>query len=169
MIQAEEGSLIFMIENSAIGTAIREGATLFPCIESVHVLMVALVFGSICIVDLRLVGVGSHRRSAVQLIRELLPFTWVGFVGAVITGSLLFSSNAAMYWESSMFRFKMLALLLAGLNMAAFHLGAYKRIGEWDEVLPTPGGARLAGYASIGLWLAVIFLGRWVGFSAPFI
>lgn len=161
--------LLQNIYDSGLATSIRESGTLFPWIESAHVLAVTTVVGTIAIVDLRLLGYRAHRRGAQQLILDMLPFTWIAFVLAVVTGGLLFMSNATLYWENIPFRFKMVALLLAGVNMAIFHLTAYRRIGEWDDRLPTPTAARVAGATSLGLWIIVIFLGRWIGFAAPFI
>ena len=89
-----QGGLLQALYDSSLGTAIRESSTLFPWIESLHVLMIATVVGTIVMVDLRLMGFAAHRRSARQLIVEMLPFTWVAFVVAVITGTLLFTSNA---------------------------------------------------------------------------
>lgn len=161
------GGLMQMLYDSSIGTAIRESATLFPWIESVHVLMIATVVGTIAIVDLRLMGFSAHRRGARQLIVDMLPFTWVAFLLAGITGSLLFVSNATGYYESMPFRFKLLTILIAGINMAIFHLTAYRKIGDWDDRLPTPGAAKIAGFTSLTLWVVVIFLGRWIGYSYP--
>jgi hypothetical protein len=56
-------------------------------------------------------------------------------------------------------------MFLAGVNMAAFHFGAYRRVHEWDEIHPPPRAARLAGTLSIALWIGVIFFGRWIGFT----
>jgi len=164
---APPNALMQALYDSAIGTAIRESATLFPWIESAHVLMIAVVLGTIAIVDLRLIGVAAHRRGARQLIVDMLPFTWVAFVLAVVTGTLLFLSNATGYYESIPFRFKLLTIVIAGLNMGVFHLTAYRRIGEWDDRLPTPRAAKLAGFSSLTLWLVIVFLGRWIGYSYP--
>lgn len=157
--------LLQKIYDSPVGTMVRESSTLFPSIESVHVLAAATVVGTIAIVDLRLIGYRAHRRGARQLIIELLPFTWVAFVLALATGLLMFTSNAPMYWESKPFVAKMVALMLAGANMAVFHLTAYQKIGEWDDALPPPRPARLSGISSLGLWILIIFLGRWIGFT----
>ncbi|WP_226016503.1 DUF6644 family protein [Novosphingobium sp. FKTRR1] len=156
-----------MLYDSAVGAAIRESDTLFPMLESVHVLMIAVVVGTIAIVDLRLLGVASHRRGARQLTIDMLPFTWVAFVVALITGSLLFVSNATGYYESLPFRFKLLTILLAGINMAVFHVTAYRKVGEWDDQVRTPRAARIAGFASLTLWMLIVFLGRWIGYSYP--
>lgn len=159
--------LMQMLYDSAVGAAIRESDTLFPMLESVHVLMIAVVVGTIAIVDLRLLGVASHRRDARQLTIDMLPFTWVAFVVALITGSLLFVSNATGYYESLPFRFKLLTILLAGINMAVFHVTAYRKVGEWDDQVRTPRAARIAGFASLTLWMLIVFLGRWIGYSYP--
>lgn len=161
-------AFIANIGQSALAQAIQYSPTAFPWLESTHVLFLVLVFGSIIIVDLRLVGLAAHRRSARQLIRELLPYTWVAFVGAVATGSLLFISNAEMYWQSTPLKVKLVAIVLAGINMAVFHLTAYRSIGVWDASPTPPAQARMAGFTSLALWTLVIFLGRWIGFSAPF-
>jgi len=153
------------VNDSAVGSAIRESGLLFPTIESIHVLMATTVFGSIAIVDLRLIGYGSHRKGARQLILELLPFTWVAFALALISGSLLFSSNALGYAANGPFLAKMAVLVVAGINMAIFHAGAYRRIDQWNDTLPPPPTVRVAGAVSLTLWIVVVFLGRWIGFT----
>jgi len=157
--------LLQSLTDSAIGSGIRQSDVLFPWIESIHVLMATTVVGTIAIVDLRLIGYASHRRGAQQLILDLLPFTWAAFALAALTGSLLFTSNAAGYAANAPFLFKMAGLLLAGINMAIFHLTAYRRIGQWNDALPTPPGVRIAGATSLALWIVIVFLGRWIGFT----
>jgi hypothetical protein len=153
-----------VIYDSSLAVSIRQVEILFPALESLHVIGVALVVGTIALVDLRLLGVASHRRSVNRLIREVTPYTWVAFVVAVATGLLMFASKSIDYVQISVFFYKMIVLLLAGLNMAVFHLGVYRRIGEWDEALPPPLAARIAGFSSLTLWTAAIGLGRWIGF-----
>jgi hypothetical protein len=125
----------------------------------------AAVVGTIAIVDLRLLGYGSHRRGVRRLVRDLVPYTWASFALAFLAGSLLFMSNAPKYAHNTQFQLKLLLILAAGANMALFHLTVYRRIQEWDERSPPPVAARMAGATSLGLWLTVVFLGRWVGFT----
>lgn len=148
-----------------LSASIRENVNAFPLIESLHVLAITLVFGTILIVDLRLVGVAAHRRSADRLIRELLPYTWAAFALAVITGTLMFISNASSYAANLEFRLKLVAIVLAGVNMAIFHSTAHRRIADWDLDLPPPAAARVSGFLSLALWTIVIILGRWIGFT----
>lgn len=155
---------LLFIEQLPLPTAIRENDTLFPWIESVHVLAIVLVVGVISLVDLRLVGFPSHHLSTRRLMRELLPITWISFAAALISGSLLFSSHAVSYSRKLPFVLKMILLVAAGLNMAYFHLVTYRRIDLWDEQMDTPLGARVAGLLSLFIWIGIVVCGRWIGF-----
>ncbi len=157
--------LLNQIENSGIGTAIRESTWLFPTIETLHVLTIVLVVGSIMVVDLRLINVASRVRPVSELMNEVLPFTWIAFVFAAITGSLLFTSAAVKYAANWPFRAKMLLLIAAGINMAIFHLGSYRKVALWDRASITPTGARIAGFVSLAIWVTVVGCGRWIGFT----
>ncbi|UFH50390.1 DUF6644 family protein [Pseudomonas sp. KNUC1026] len=156
--------LLQALQDTRFATFIRESGAAFPTLESVHVIGIAVVYGTIAIVDLRLLGLAAHRRGALRLIKDLLPFTWVAFLLCVITGSLMFSANATTYAQNTAFLCKMGVLVLAGLNMAVFHLGAFRRIAEWDTTLPPPIQARMAGFGSLVLWASIVFLGRWIAF-----
>jgi hypothetical protein len=158
-------SLLTAIEATPIATAVRESTWLFPTIESLHVLSITLVVGTIMIVDFRLINIVGRRRPVSALMRETLPWTWGAFVSAVITGSLLFSSSAMKYAHNWQFEAKMVMLLLAGINMAVFHLGSYRSVALWDRDAMTPTGARVAGALSLAIWVTVVSLGRWIGFA----
>jgi uncharacterized membrane protein len=148
-----------------IAVAIREHEILFPWIESFHVLAIVLVVGTISIIDLRLIGLASRNRAVTTLMREVLPCTWAAFVIAVITGSLLFSSNAPKYAHNVYFQAKMALLVLGACNMIAFHLIGARDILRWDAAKTTPVAAKTAGSISLVIWIAVVVCGRWIGFT----
>jgi len=156
--------LLSSLDNSSVGVAVRESTWLFPTLETVHVISIALVVGTIAIVDLRLLYVASRRRAASELIKEVLPWTWMAFASAVLTGGLLFASAAVKYANNGPFQLKMLLLLLAGLNMAVFHRHTGRRISQWDRGPLIPAAARLAGGISLAIWIAIVVMGRWIGF-----
>jgi len=153
------------LQSTAIATTISENELLFPWIESIHVLAIVLVVGTIVIVDLRLIGIASLDRAAGRLMRDVLPFTWTAFVIAAITGSLLFVSNAKDYAHNFFFEGKLVLLALAGANMALFHLVGARDIDRWGATRHTPPAAKAAGTASLLVWMAVVTFGRWIGFT----
>ena len=152
------------LQDLSFPTNIRESEWLFPTIETVHVLALVLVVGSILMVDLRLLGLASRERSVRAITAERLPLTWSAFVVAAVAGALLFSSKAVTYYDDLPFRLKMICLALAGINMAVFHLLTYRKVAAWDQG-PTPLGARVAGGVSLILWITIVAAGRWIGFT----
>ena len=152
------------LEETALGLTITESSWLFPTIETIHVLALALVFGSIAMLDLRLLGVSNRDRGVMQLASETLPWTWSAFIVAAASGVLMFISSATRYYDNGPFRIKLVLLALAGLNMAIFHLTAYRAVHSWNTSLPTPPAARIAASLSLLFWIGVIVAGRWIGF-----
>jgi uncharacterized membrane protein len=163
MLQLQE--LISYFENSALADNIRENDLLFPLIESVHVVSICLVVGSILAVDLRLLGLASLDRSVSRVTRGILPLTWFAFAVAVASGGLMFISNATKYLENGYFIAKMLLIGVAGLNMLVFHAISARNQPQWDNKARLPLQARLAGGLSILLWISVVACGRWIGFT----
>lgn len=157
--------LVQDIEASGIGQWMRSNLLALPMVEAVHVLCITLVFGSILVVDLRLLGLFDRHRAATRVSHEMLGVTWSAFVGAIISGAIYFAANATTYWFNTAFRFKMLAILLAGINMALFQLITWRGVAAWDRDGPTPRAARIAGALSILIWTVVIVLGRLIGFT----
>jgi hypothetical protein len=139
---------------------------MFPIVNIFHVLALALVFGSISMVDLRLLGITSRSSLVSKLSAEVLPWTWSAYALAVISGSMMFISKAHTYWGNFEFRMKFVCMFLAGVNMLVFHFGVYRHVKTWNSVLPPPNAARVAGGLSLLLWLGVIFFGRWVGWTS---
>jgi hypothetical protein len=161
-------TLFQWLYDTQLAEAIRSNEMLFPWLESLHVLAITLVLGSIVVVDLRLLGIASRNRPVTRLIREVLPVTWCAFGAAVLTGGTLFTSNAVAYSKNFPFQMKMVLMALAGLNMLAFHFVTYRSVAQWDETPVTPTAARVAGGVSMALWLGIVAFGRWIGFTIGF-
>lgn len=159
--------LIAFVEHGTLGELVRENDLLFPFIESVHVLAVCLVVGSIAVVDLRLLGFASVDRPVGRLMRSILPITVGAFGLAVAAGSLLFISHASKYLENRFFIAKITLIALAGVNMAVFHLIGARNLDQWDNDALPPLFARVAGGLSLFLWVSVVACGRWIGFTMP--
>jgi hypothetical protein len=153
------------IENTDIASSIRNSLYLFPMLESVHVIGLALVFGTIAIMDLRLIGLASMRRPFRNVASDTLKWTWLAFAITFVTGGFMFATNASGYYHNPVFQAKMVLLLLAGVNMGIFELTTGRAADRWGTGLSTPAAAKAAGVISLTLWIGVIFLGRWIGFT----
>ena len=80
------------IEYSGLGTTIAESTWMFPTLETLHVIFLVTVLGTIFVVDLRMLGFTSNRFAVTATAKDTLPWTWGAFAGAAITGLLLFVS-----------------------------------------------------------------------------
>jgi hypothetical protein len=148
------------IQNTESSTAIRDSIYLFPAIEGTHVLALSMSVGLVMWFDLRLAGFMMRHRSVSQVFDGIKAWMLAGFTVMFITGAILFWSLPMRCYGSSYFWAKMLLLILAGINIVLFHLTIDRRRVLWDKDPIPPLGARLAGVASLLLWMGVIFVGR---------
>jgi hypothetical protein len=152
------------LEQTSLGSAVRESLWLFPAIETLHLLGMAALLGTIAVFDLRLLGWLMPRQRVSDLGKRLLPWTWAAFALQVITGATLFMSEAVKVYTNPAFRLKMLLILLAGLQALIFHRTVYRNGATWGDAEVSPMRAKIAGLVSLLLWLAVVAAGRFIGF-----
>jgi hypothetical protein len=153
------------IQGSGIASAIRQSLWMFPVLEAIHVIGLTLVFGTIMVVDLRILGIASANRAYARVSDDMLKWTWGAFALAALTGALMFTTNARVYFDNTFFRLKFALMALAGLNMLMFQLTAGRSAASWGENGRAPAIGRAAAVASLMLWVLVIGMGRSVGFT----
>jgi hypothetical protein len=158
-------SLLQWLNDSALAILISENDFLFPWIESIHVLAITTFFGSIAMVDLRLIHIGFLERSVHRLSLEILPYTWTAFCIAFVTGGLLFISKAISYAHNEFFLIKMCLLIGAAINMLIFQKITGSQMSSWVPHAQPPRAAKIAGIISLLLWITIIICGRWIGFT----
>jgi hypothetical protein len=154
------------LQKTSLAISIRDSLLLFPLLESAHVVGLAIVVGTVVIIDLRLLGLATTHRSFSRLGADTLPWTLGGFALAAITGGLMFTTNAAVYFHNTWFRAKVLMMALAAINAIAFELTARRKIGEWDLARAAPPAARVIATLSLVIWIGVLVAGRMIGFTA---
>ncbi len=145
-----------------LSTSIRESAWVYPGLHFAHILANTFMFGMIVFVDLRLLGIGFKRRRVTD-ITGLIGWTLFGWVLMFISGAFIFISDPVRYYNSGLFRLKLFLMLLAGINALVFHFTAYRRVSTWDRGR-LPVHARLTGAVSLTSWIAVVIVGRAVGY-----
>jgi len=152
------------LNDTAMAETIRSSLWIFPTMEAIHVVAIALVVGSIARLDLRLAGLVSRDRAITEVSGEMLPWTWASFAVAVLFGALLFLGQPIKYLGVAFFDVKMILILLAGINMLVFQYLTFKGVGRWDRKPTPPAAVRIAGSLSLAFWVSVIICGRFIGF-----
>jgi hypothetical protein len=153
------------MQDSWVGTSIRESLLVFPVIESVHVLGLALSVGLIFVTDLRLIGWRLMNERVWDVTRQLRPWMLTGLATMFLTGGLLFFAEAARCYQSPAFRLKVAFLILAGLNALYFETITRRAVGVWDGTHTPPRPVRIAGWVSIACWTGVVIFGRWTAYG----
>jgi hypothetical protein len=153
------------LAESSWSVSLHESQYAYSIIESIHVWTLAVFFGSILMVDLRLLGLTMRKVPVTEVAGRMLPWTVAGFVVMVITGSLLFSAIPLRSYQNIFFRTKMILLLLAGLNVWLFHSRVYRNVAAWEFDAIPPRRAMIAGGVSIALWTCIVVSGRMIAYN----
>lgn len=154
-------ALCHWLESTSVGSTIAQSAWIFPAIESIHMFGIVTVVGATSILDLRLMGVMLRHDSVSSVVSGTLRWALNGFVLMLVTGTLMFVSEATKCYTNTGFRWKMLLLVFAGLNALFFHFSAYRSVDRWEQG-STPYTAKFAGAFSILLWFGIVAMGRWI-------
>jgi hypothetical protein len=147
------------IEASALGQAMRQWLYLYPAVETLHIVGIGLLFGSVVVLDLRILGL-SRSIPVRRLAGHVLPWTAGSFALIVPTGLAMFMAHASEFIGSPVFVLKMCLILAAGVNAAIFHSNVFRTASAWDVNSAPPAAARVAAAVSIALWISVIACGR---------
>ncbi|MDQ0319034.1 hypothetical protein QO002_001172 [Pararhizobium capsulatum DSM 1112] len=158
-------SLLMLLQGSALGDMVRNAQYLYPVLEAIHILGIALLVGPAFAFDLRLLGVANRVVSVPTAARHLLPVSHVGLAIAFVTGIVLLSAQATVVANTGAAPWKLGLLILAGLNVPIFHYGVYRQVDEWAEAAVTPIAARAAAVVSMVAWIGVILSGRLLAYT----
>ena len=150
------------IEASAFAQAMRDSWWLYPAVLFAHILGIALLFGSIAVLDLRLIGIWK-KAPVKALAAQVLPWSAGSFLLILPSGLAMFAANATELIASPVLAVKMGLIMAAGVNAAIFHTVTFPSVSVWDapemRALGPPPSARLAGALSLALWASVIACG----------
>jgi hypothetical protein len=152
------------IEKSPLGAGVRDSVWIFPVVESVHILGIVLLAFTASLLDLRLLGLGLlRRRPLAEVSRQLLPWAWGAIGLMLLTGLLLFASEAASKcYESKAFYVKMTLLALAILNAAILYIAVGRHAERWNS--HPPSRAKILAVFSLVAWAGVVFAGRGIAY-----
>src|SRR5215469_7694906 len=136
------------LQNTPFATGIRQSDLLFPVIEGSHIMALSLSVGLILVFDLRLLRLAFPGETVSKVMQQFVPLSLPGFAAMFLTGVLLFIAQAEKVYSNTFFRFKLLLLVLAGLNALFYQIKFYPRMAEWDKSGFVPWGARVSGALS---------------------
>lgn len=155
---------IVAVERSAVGDAMRQSVMLYPVVEVVYILGLALLVGSIAAFDLRVLGF-ARGVPLEPVSRVTVPLAVVGFALAVPAGLLLFTTEATHIAVNPAFQVKLAFIAVALLNVVVFRLGPWGRMDAWGRAgVRPPVGARAGAAVSLLSWIGALVGGRMIAY-----
>lgn len=154
------------LNDSQVGTALRESVYAFPIVEGLHLIGLAFSVGLLLFIDLRLLGLFLKQVPVEYLMRPLRPWLLAGFAVTLATGVLLFFAGAAKIVLLSVFFYKLGFIALAGVNALWFEVKWGRRVADWGSLSRLPASVRFAGLASLLLWSLVVITGRLIPYMS---
>ena len=152
-------SVFQWLDATPISVVIRNSTTIFPVVEVFHLFGLTVLLGTITITDLRMLGYGMRRQSIATVADQLAPYTVWAAVLTIVTGILLFLSEAMKCYGNEAFPYKM-ALLLGGIIVYYFF---QRRITRPDSRV-SPATLKIVAVLSLFMWYGVAIAGRAIAF-----
>jgi hypothetical protein len=150
---------MLLLQINAIADVLNSSEWLFPIAECFHIAAFAWSIGLIAAVDYRLLGFGIQHSSPSEVLRDTAPWTLLGLAVVLLSGPLLFLSDARMYLHNPSFVFKMYALAAAIL----FNYTIHRHVAKSDS--SSQGVRVITAVVSLALWVSVVFGGLFIAFA----
>jgi len=152
------------IEGSALGQAMRQWLWLYPSVEIIHLCGIALLVGSIAVLDLRLFGL-ARALPLRRLAAHVLPWSIGAFALIVPSGLAMFVAHANDLMGNPVFALKICLIFAAFTNAVVFHSAVFRSAAGWDVDAMPPVAARACAALSLLLWVSVIACGRLLAYT----
>jgi len=145
-------------DKTLLGQWVRGGRWEFPLIETLHILALTMLYGCVVVLSLRLMGVLMRGWTLPSLTREVTPWLNWSLGTILVTGTLLYLSEATKAFGNDAFWLK-IYLITAAL---IFHFTVFRKVTH--APIERPGAGKLVGALSLFLWLGIGCAGRAIGF-----
>lgn len=156
-------AIFVAIEASSLGAAIRQSTWVYMAANVGHIVSLVLFAGAVAIMDVRMTG-ALAATSPAHVLKTARRVAIGAFIGLLLTGAILFIAEASHVIINPVFQFKLALIALALLNIALFEYFTAPKVKTLPPLTPLPAAARVAGFASIGLWIAVAAAGRTIAY-----
>ena len=136
-----------------------------PIVQTVHLLSIAAIMGSVVLLDLRVLGLALPSQSTTELVRRLMPWTWWALPVLAASGLVFVCARPARYLFNPVFGLKFAMLAPAIMLAVVFQRGHAKSQGFWEQSRGRRASARTIAACSLLLWMGVAMAGRWIAYA----
>lgn len=136
-----------------------------PIVQTVHILCVSAVMGSVVLIDLRVLGLALPSQPTSELVRRLMPWTWGALPLLAISGLVFIVAQPERYFTNPVFRLKFAMLAPAIALAIVFHRAVTHATDFWDRTRGRRRAAKAIAAVSLFLWIGVAMAGRWIAYA----
>lgn len=157
------------LQATSLSDALKDASWIVPAMQSVHIIMVGVVFVSILMISLRMLGWMRADEPLHRVWARFSPFLWSGIVVMTVTGTVLTIAEPVREFMTLSFRLKLILLVICIASAAAFGRVARTAAGASSAAVvqpPLSAGVRAAVFITLLLWVGIIFLGRAIAYDS---
>jgi hypothetical protein len=156
-------SFCVWLDQTALSQAIQTHAWVVPTVQTIHILSIAEVMGSVFMIDLRLVGILDRAQPVERVFERFLPFIWWPLLILLATGTVLIIGEPERSLRNPVFQLKVILILAAVIVTTA--IVRTSRSSATAEIAQNPRlPVRLLAALSLAIWVGIIFAGRWIAY-----
>jgi hypothetical protein len=151
------------LQGTWVGVLVAESLWGYPLFETIHSIGMAMLIGSLGLINLRVLGYKSEL--PLLGMRQLLPLAWLGFTLNAVSGSLLFTSDAVYFFSSYTFRIKMVLIALGGINAALLGQRVFRDAAAASPAAAPTAGTKWIAVTSLVFWIGAVCAGRLIAYT----
>jgi len=151
------------LQGTWFGVLVAESLWGYPIFETIHTIGMAMMIGSLGLINLRVLGYKPELRLLDT--RQLLPLAWIGFTLNAISGTALFTSDAVYFWGKYTFRIKMILIILGGINAALLGQRVFREAAAAGPAPPPAVSTKWIAFLSLIFWFGAVIAGRLIAYA----
>jgi hypothetical protein len=157
--------VIFWLARTDVATFVRNSSWAWAVLEISHFMGLSMLLGTVGLFDLRLMGYA--KQIPPKALHRLVAVGIAGFAINMVSGTLFFFSSPGLYIGNVAFEIKLVLLVAAAFNVAAFYFLMRRPVMALEAGAVAPLPARIIGGLSLCIWVSVLVAGRMEAFFKP--
>ncbi len=152
------------LSQTPLSQTIQSVSWIIPTVQTIHILAIAGVIGSMVLLDLRVLGIAARTQSLSSVSHRLLPWVWCALIVLLLSGSVLITGEPGRSLVNLIFQVKMALVLLAAV-LTFFLQRSLNATAATAEAYHAPASAKAIAAISLVVWVTIVFAGRWIAYG----
>lgn len=152
------------LDQTPLSQTIQATAWIVPTVQTVHILAIAAVMGSVLMIDLRLLGFLGREQPLARVSERFRPVIWWTLPLLLASGMLMIIGEPVRSLENPIFQLKMALLIAAIIVTLSYQVPLGKDPAFWDATSGRRGAVRIIAVVSLLLWVSIVSAGRWIAY-----